>query len=99
LRELGLKKECADSWNAYSNSVRKCFIKRIGEEEDIIWALNPFWDYKPKFGYKDLTSKGIENSLIQRWKEIWKFKCHAKSKIIMWLLLNNKSLTWDFLHK
>jgi hypothetical protein len=33
------------------------------------------------------------------WKKVWRLKCPSKAHIFMWLLLNNKVLSWDNLQK
>jgi hypothetical protein len=61
--------------------------------------MNPSGGYEPKIGYKTLAMEGFNQPLIWWWKSLWKYKCLAKAKIFMWLLLNNKALTWDLLQK
>jgi hypothetical protein len=61
--------------------------------------MNPLGIYTPKAGYKVLSSRGDLGVQRWWWKKVWKFKCPSKSHIFIWLLLNNKVLTWDILQK
>jgi hypothetical protein len=75
------------------------FVTITKEEDQLIWSLNPTRNYELKFGYKALAQEDREDPQVWWWKKLWKFKFPTKEKIFMWLLLNNKSLTWDILQK
>jgi hypothetical protein len=51
--------------------------------------------YTPKIGYMALCEDWLVEMSCWWWKTIWKYKCPLKSRIFMWLALNNMILTWD----
>jgi len=53
----------------------------------------------PKLGYIVLAKKGLDGQQAWWWRIIWKLKRPSKNKIFMWLILNNKAPTWEFLEK
>jgi hypothetical protein len=65
----------------------------------LVWSLNPSRVYLPKLGYKALVEEGREDQHVWWWKVLWKLKSPSKSKIFMWLILNNRAPTWDILQK
>jgi hypothetical protein len=55
--------------------------------------------YSPKLGYLS-QFQAVEHDPPPWWgKLLWKFKCPPKSKLFMWLLLQNKAPTWENLQK
>jgi len=51
--------------------------------------------YKVKLGY---ANKILEEGPEERdwwWGAVWKLPCLLKTRILLWLVLANKILTWD----
>lgn len=67
----------------------------------MIWAKNANRvAYSPKLVYKVLFDDGNKDQEPTWWSwNLWKFKCLLKNRIFMWLVLNNKALTWDNIQK
>jgi len=55
--------------------------------------------YYPKLGYKVICKDAVSEEPVWWWKKIWKYKYPLKTRIYMWLALDNKVLTWDNLQK
>ena len=74
---------------------------RLSEEEDqFCWSKNPPTSmYKVKLGYVDkILEEGPEERDLW-WGPVWKLPCLLKKRILLWLVLSIKLLTWDNEHK
>jgi hypothetical protein len=94
--DMGLEGQDTIDWNQFVDLLFLNYIRIQEEEEDsLIWTKNP--------ATRDYTSNWISysyggTSLAEKqwwWGPIWKLKAPLKSKIILWLAINNKLLTWD----
>jgi hypothetical protein len=70
-----------------------------GQEDELIWASDPFGIYTPKSGYVQLNLDLHLRDPEWWWKGVWKLKYPPKSKIFLWCLLVKKVLTWDIMKK
>ena len=54
--------------------------------------------YTAKLGYTTLQTYEVQE-VCWWWKKLWKVKAPPKCTLFLWLVLNNKCLTWDGLQK
>jgi len=55
-------------------------------------------NYIVKLGYESLL--GFDHSkTVWWWSKLWKVKAPLKVKLLMWLALNEKVLTWEMMRK
>jgi hypothetical protein len=96
-KKISFKKENTNTWKNYTYNLRRCFLKLNGEEDQLVWSLDPTHNYELRIGYKSLGVDDIDTPYIWWWKENWKFKFPSKDKLFLLFLLSNKSLMWEIL--
>jgi hypothetical protein len=89
---IGLEGNEATEWSNYISLLRSTHVRIKDEEEDEpIWSKNTAMGrYTPKTGYMALCEDRLVEMSCWWGKTIWKYKCPLKSRIFMWLALNNK---------
>lgn len=67
----------------------------IGESDELVWNFNDEGGvFTTKLGY--ISGLLWELGTNKNWgNAFWKISAPLKSKVIVWLVLNNKELTWD----
>ena len=66
----------------------------------MVWTKNPTTgDFMTKLGYKSWALEHYQGEKIVWWTQVWKSEGPLKAKIILWLALSNKLLTWENLKK
>lgn len=96
-RELGPREDDSVIRERYIGKLRTSFVRLKDEEDTLVWSLNPSGDYTPKRVKRHLRSKGMWSRSIGGGRRFGGYP--SKSRIFVWLLLNNKALTWDILQK
>ena len=95
-QELELEGNQSREWQRFLDMLKYNFINLSEEEDRICWCKNPTTgDFTIKFG---IFSKVVEEIQVEKkwwWELIWKFHGSLKTKIALWLALENKLLTWD----
>jgi hypothetical protein len=89
----------AQRWDHFFVELKKAHIRLNNSSDELIWALNGAGgNYTPILGYSTHFGPGPGDD-NWRWQKLWKVKVPPKCKLFMWLILNNKFLTWEALHK
>ena len=57
------------------------------------------WDYIVKLGYVARIEEVWNGDRVWWWRFIWKLYFPLKTRILMWLALDNKLFTWDNVQK
>jgi len=71
----------------------------ISNKEDILrWGSNPKGTFNLKEAYKLLAASPDQQS-DHKWKTLWSRGTWPKIKLLSWLVLHNRALTWDNLQK
>jgi len=86
-------------WDHYTQALKLAHIQLVLREDDLIWDLHLSGVYTLKVGYIQLSEDQVLGEEIWWWRRLWKFKCMAKSKLLLWAILKNKVPTWDNLRK
>jgi hypothetical protein len=88
-------------WISYTTSLKLSFIfPKENESDTISWAKNiKYGSYTVKFGNLALVEESTEGVIKWWWREIWKWKSLEKIKVMFWLSMEQKIITWDFLWK
>ena len=68
-------------------------------EDSLVWVNAPDGKYSPKVGYATICVERYAMDIKWWWRGIWKMHCPAKTKIMWWAILENKTPTWDNLQK
>ena len=69
-------------------------------KDKLVWTKNPATrDLTAKLGYKNWGLEQYQGEMNDLWKQVWKNAGPLKDKIILWLALSNKLLTWENLKK
>jgi hypothetical protein len=71
----------------------------MDNEDELIWDPSPSGIYSPKLGYLKYNSDLGLREPVWWWRNLWKVKSPAKTRLFMWNVLQNKVLTWDNLQK
>jgi hypothetical protein len=97
---LGLEGVHKEEWTKYTKGMVNARIKLNDEKYCLIWS----WDTKQgqvstELAYEEQVTEvmGVEPKFW--YSEIWKWKIPMKIKLFVWLLLEQKILTWDNLRK
>jgi hypothetical protein len=65
-------------------------------EKKLCWDKNlALRSFTSKLGYKAQAEVVLLGQKIWWWERSWKLHAPLKAKIVLWLALNNKFLTWD----
>jgi hypothetical protein len=89
----------APMWRNYIDALSTSLFNLIDQKDSLIWSFNPSGNYAPKHRYTTLILEHIDDPAPWWGTTLWKLKCPAKSKMFMWLLLTNKSPTWENMQK
>jgi hypothetical protein len=98
-RTLGLNEPEALIWDHYLRALRIENLRLSKREDEFMWEGDPGGIYTPKDGYAQLSIKPLQQDTKWWWRNLWKQKCQAKGKILVWKILENKVPTWDILHR
>jgi hypothetical protein len=91
-----LSRRLIETLNQFMHSLKHNAIKIKDEEDKLIWCKNKvFRNYTTKLGYEAKVEEEAKNERKCWWKNIWKLNCPRKMRIFIWLILSNKTLTWD----
>jgi hypothetical protein len=97
--DLNLEEDLAEEWSTYVTSLKQGFI--LLEEDEpgtIILSKNKkYGNYTIKLGYLAIAEEQVEGVSKWWWKTTWKWKALEKMKILFWLAMEQKLLTWDVL--
>jgi hypothetical protein len=98
-QELGLNDEMSQGWESFLTELRRAHIRLSGDPNDLVWEMNKTGgDYTAKLNYLSLQSLNPAE-IRWWWSKLWKVKAPPKSILFMWLILNNRVLTWEMLQK
>jgi hypothetical protein len=86
-----------DIWHSYVAALKPNFILLNEEEEDyLFWSRDDkCGTFSAKKGYKVLAKEAFEGEVLWWWKFIWDQMLLIKYKILLWVTMENKVLTWD----
>ena len=74
------------------------FIRLFPDVEDsLVWFKIPMTnDFIAKLGYCAQAELQAPHEKQWWWESLWKWHVPIKCKVVLWLALNNKLLTWDY---
>jgi len=88
-----------EEWGRYTRALRDLHVILSGRVDEMIWDHHPLGNYTLKNGYIQLNLEIQNRDLVWWWKQLWKLKCLAKAKLLFWMILENKTPTWDILQR
>jgi hypothetical protein len=98
--DLGLEGDLASEWDCYRLSLIRVGITLTDRHDELRWMGGDCTGH--------LTTKNVYNVLVaELWKnkiggwrrKLWAWDCRQKIKLFLWLLIEDKLLTWNNLHK
>jgi ribonuclease HI len=97
---LGLEGALKDEWINYTKGLVSVGIELTDEKDSLLWS----WDTKEgqvtsKLAYKVQMLEGRGEETKFWYTEIWEWQLPIKVKLFIWLLLEQRILTWDNLIK
>jgi hypothetical protein len=94
---LELEGNIAKEWTSYTDILTSIFISlREDDKESIVWLMNEKNGiYTVNLGYITLVEAVFEGDREWWWSYVWKYHMLVKTKIMLWLAIENKMLTWD----
>jgi hypothetical protein len=97
---LDLAEPLAEEWDRYRKSLIESGISLVEKHDELILIGGNKAGYiTVKNGYEAL-SKSLWNTNLGGWRrKIWKWECPLKIKLFVWLLAENKILSWKNLQK
>ena len=66
---------------------------------ELLWVGDPSRIYTPKMSYIKLCTYLFDKDEKWWWRKVWKLRCLAKARLLVWTNLENKIPTWDILQK
>lgn len=96
---MGLEAVEALLWDRYIKALGRENIRLTKRDDEFLWDGDLRGVYTPKVGYVQLNIDPLQQDEKWWWRKIWKQKCPAKGKILVWTILENKIPTWDILQK
>jgi hypothetical protein len=94
---VGPSKARRPNWKRFINTLVSAHIQLTEQRNELVWFYNTMGNYyTTKSGYLALVEDSIPD-LVWWGKSLWKLKAPPKCIFLMWLVLNGKVLTWDFL--
>jgi hypothetical protein len=97
---LGLEGELKEEWTNYIKGLVSSGIELNNEKDRLMWS----WDTKKgqvnaKQAYKVQVLEDMEEETKYWYSEIWNWQLPLKVKLFIWLLLEQRILTWENLNK
>jgi hypothetical protein len=94
---ISLARPLAAEWSHYICLLASNYILLNDEEEDsLCWSKNPrIGEYTTKLGYNVVAEATFSGEKCWWWGSLWKLQERLKRKISLWIVLNNKFLTWE----
>ena len=97
---LGLEGDLKYEWNNYVKGLVSLGIELNKDKYLLMWS----WDTKSgqvsaKKAYEVQMMEVIETELVFWYNDLWKLQFPLKVKLFMWLLLEQRILTWENLVK
>jgi len=98
--ELGVTSNLASKWECYCNSLNEVGVSLLDVVVSLLWAGGD--------STGQLTVKNIYTTLLSTqdfpiwsgWKfKLWKWNIQLKLKLFLWMAVENKILSWEFLQK
>ena len=98
--DLVLLEELNSSWKSVKDALGGCGIQRCGTTDHLIWTVpNAQLPARVKDIYSDIISSKFMHTSSKFLMVLWKSRCPFKMIFFVWLVFNNKNLTWDNLRK
>jgi hypothetical protein len=92
---LGLSEDEKLELGRYIYCLNFSQIRLTDNEDELILDPSPYGSYSPKLGYlKYNPDLGLQEP-VWWWRNLWKVKSPAKTRLFMWNVLQNKVPTWD----
>lgn len=84
-----------EDWKNYITTLKNGHVRLTYELDDLVWNLNEEGGYfSGEMGYTSgLTWDPVVNS--KWWKAYLRVSDTLMEKLLIWLVLKNKALTWD----
>ena len=95
--DLRLPFRWKNEWISYIQELHRSNVRLKDEPDLLMWAQGKTSKYSPKEGYSFLMRKKGWEAPVWWSKSIWKLKCPAKARILLWYMLKRKIPTWDIL--
>jgi hypothetical protein len=71
----------------------------MDQDDELLWDGDPGGAYTPKTRYVQLSVDFFQQEVTWWWRKLWKQRCFAKGKILVWSILENRIPMWDNLQK
>jgi ribonuclease HI len=99
-RDLGLEGDLIDEWNNYVKGLVGSGFELNNEKDVLLWS----WDTKgdqvtTKQAYEAQLEEAVLVEPVFWYSELWNWLLPLKIKLFMWLLFEQKILTWENLYK
>lgn len=94
---LGLVNDEASEWDHYVRLLVSNYIILQDEEPNKLYlSKNPkSGEFTTKLGYKTWIESLFTKEKKWWWRPVWKIHAPLKNKIMLWLALSNKIITWE----
>jgi hypothetical protein len=98
-KTLGLEGAQKDEWINYTKGLVSVGTHLNDEKDILLWSWDTKQEVNAKLTYKVQVMEGREVETKFWYSEIWEWKLPLKVKLFVWLLLEQRILTWDNLIK
>ena len=88
--QLGIEGHLCGEWEVYVANLCKAHIRLSEEADSLIWDKSPEGQYTPKMGYSSICVELHNQDIILWWRHLWKLHCPAKSKLLWWVIMEDK---------
>jgi hypothetical protein len=94
--DLGLEGELIEEWNNYVKGLVGSGFELNNEKDSLMWS----WDTKggqvtTKQAYEVQLEEAVVVEPVFWYSDLWNWHLPLKIKLFMWLLLEQKILTWE----
>ena len=94
--QLGISKDYQEEWKSYITWLNSCGYKLLEMEDQLYWSWNTInGEINANYSFDSMLSN-LGTGLECWWyRYLWKWLIPLKIKLLCWLMMENKILTWD----
>lgn len=96
---LGLLAQEILEWVRFTQALEKSHIHLQDRLDELLWVGDPSGMYTQKTGYIRLCIDLFNREEKWWWRKVWMLRCLTKSRLLVWMNIENKTPTWDILQK
>lgn len=94
--DLNLAGRWEDEWDGYLKNLNLAGIRLTTEKDIISWSKNPTsGQVTARIAYRVIIESHIDGNRKWWYGALWKWKLPLKIKCFLWLVFNDKILTWE----